>query len=191
MVMLGRGKIWFTPMRIKRFASFCIDLAVIGVLLTLMYEFFQLPDFPAVLTQMREINATAVPDAEAVRRTLDLFGDAFFQTLIIYFGYEVVCEITSNGRTLGRWVLGFRLAPLNSKRGRFFATLMYIGRSALKMLLMYLIQGIPFLIAVLHIFTDEKNRTAYDRAFRLIPVLTREHKADQANDKFEKQIFKP
>jgi len=31
---------------------------------------------------------------------------------------------------------------------------------------------------LLHVFTDEKGRTAHDRPFRLVPVITREAKTD-------------
>lgn len=177
--MFSEPRRLFSPIRVARIIAFLIDIVLVAIALTLMHAWFGFPDFPSVLEKMRAINATAAPDPAAVRQTLDLFGTAYFQALAIYFFYEVVSGLILNGQTPGKLAAGFRLVPSNSKRGRVYASLMLILRSALKMVLMYLLQGIPFFIAVLHAFADDKGRAGYDRICTLEPAAIRQLKKDK------------
>lgn len=161
-----------TNPRTRRFAAFCIDLAAVAVILSLLYGVAGFPDFPAVAAEMERANLAAAPSQakEIAGGMLAMFNAAYLQTLLVWFCYEVLSLLMLGGSTPGKLLMRLKLVPVNGNRGRLTGGLFLMLRSFLKLLMMYLFQGFPFLLSVLYSFMDEQSRTGYDRIAKLTVV---------------------
>lgn len=159
-----------TNLRLRRLAAFLIDLAAVAVILTVLYTFAGIPDFPLVASEMKRVNMAAdSASAQAIAgNMLTWFNTAYLQALFVWFCYEVLTQLIFGGSTPGKLILRLQLVPYGIRRGRMAESLLMVLRSFVKFLMMYLFQGFPFLLSVLYLFADEQSRTGYDRVARLV-----------------------
>ena len=167
--MSGIMNVINSSLRLRRLSAFVIDLAALGVILSVFYAFAGFPDFPAVASEIERTNMAAnSPQAKEIAgNMLSLFNEAYFQTLLVWFCYEVLTLLIFDGSTPGKLVMRLRLISADGKRGRLTGGLFMVLRSFLKVLMMYLFQGFPFLLSAIYIFMDEQSRTGYDRLAKL------------------------
>ncbi|MEH7475876.1 hypothetical protein V7158_29670, partial [Priestia megaterium] len=93
--MENRQKI-ITSFRLKRIGAFVIDAIIVSIILSIVYRITGLPNFPGVLANMIELQkATASQDAAV--KVMALFNEAFLQSLIIYFCYDVLTTLLLRG----------------------------------------------------------------------------------------------
>jgi uncharacterized RDD family membrane protein YckC len=154
--------------RLKRFAAFLIDVAIVLCILAITYRLTGKPDFPAVKMAFDAIPVgTADPGNQVLADTmLKLFNAAYVQALLVWFIYEVTSQLIFSGATLGKLMMKLRVVSWNPNRKRLLHYLMMIVRSAAKFLSIYLFQGFPFLIASLSIFTNKESRSGFDMMAR-------------------------
>jgi uncharacterized RDD family membrane protein YckC len=160
----------FTQFRLKRMAAFVMDAVIVSILLSIVYRITGFANFPGVLTKMIEIQKTMSEAAsqDATVQVMALFNEAFLQSLLIWFCYDVLTTLLLRGATIGKMIFRLKLAHINNKRGKLAYVLLVIVRSFFKFLSMFLFQGIPFLISVISIFANPKSLAAYDRVARLV-----------------------
>jgi uncharacterized RDD family membrane protein YckC len=150
--------------RIKRFAAFGIDAIIVLIILYIMFCFTGKPDFPSVRIAMNAAKegSTSSNAQILVNKMLVLFNTAYWQSLIIWFSYEVLTQLIFKGATLGKLAMGLRIEPFNSSGKWLINNLFMVLRSAIKFFSLYIFQGFPFLIEVLSIFANKQSRTGYD-----------------------------
>jgi hypothetical protein len=157
----------FSQIRLKRLCAFIIDICAIGLLAYAAYAYFKFPDFFLVKRLMDEINQAGAGATQAmVNQALALFNTAYFQSLLIWLGYEIVCQFILRGATLGKLAMRIKVIPVNPARGILLHYLLMTVRSVLKVLLAYIFQGIPLLLAALAIFVNKDSQSGYDFAVR-------------------------
>lgn len=156
--------------RMRRLLAFLIDLMVVLILVFLVYTFTGEPDYFRVQMAMDAAQAAGGQDVELTSRMFSEFNHAYGMTLAIAFAYETVMLLLTGGATFGKLLLGFRICPQNPKRGKLLQGLLLCLRSALKMLSLYLLQGFPFLICCLTVFTNKECRTGFDMAVKMNTV---------------------
>lgn len=148
--------------RKKRFLAFLIDAVIVVCIWFLAFQFFGKPDFMAVRLAMDTAGALpAGQNQEAMNLVFAKFDEAFQFGLILWFAYEALTTVLLNGRTIGKLLMGLQIVPVNSARNPILNRLLFVVRSALKMLSLYLLQGFPFLICALSVFTSS-NRSGFD-----------------------------
>lgn len=159
-----------TQFRLKRIASFIIDAVIVSILLSIVYRLTGFANFPGVLTKMIEINRTMgeTGTQDATVKVMSLFNEAFLQSLIIWFCYDVLTTLILRGSTIGKKIFRLKLTHINHKKGKLAYVILLIVRSFFKFLSMFLFQGIPFLLSVISIFANPKSLAAYDRITRLV-----------------------
>jgi uncharacterized RDD family membrane protein YckC len=162
----------FTKFRLRRLAAFIIDMGILVMLLTLFYKLFEFPNFPVVMAAMVEANSKInTPEWQSlVNSSSAIFNIVFIQSLLIYFGYETVTQILFRGSTIGKLAMRLRIVPQNSNRGLVFHYLFMTVRSFIKIILIYLLQGIPFIISVLSIFANYQSKAGYDYIVKTVVV---------------------
>jgi uncharacterized RDD family membrane protein YckC len=158
----------FTQIRIKRIAAFAIDAVIVSILLSIVYRITGFANFPGVLTKMIEIQKT-MSEAATVQ-VMALFNEAFLQSLLIWFCYDVLTTLLLRGSTIGKMIFRLKLTHINNKKGKLAYGLLVIVRSFFKFLSMFLFQGLPFLISVISIFANPNSLAAHDRLARLVVV---------------------
>jgi uncharacterized RDD family membrane protein YckC len=168
----------FTQFRLKRMAAFVIDAVIVFILLSIIYRLTGFPNFPGVLTKMIEVQKTMSEAAsqDATVQVMALFNEAFLQTLLIWFSYDVLTMLLFRGATIGKLIFQLKLTYLNNKKGKLVYVLLVVVRSFIKFLSMFLFQGIPFLISIISIFANPKSLAAHDRVARLVVVNKNEVK---------------
>ena len=150
--------------RIKRFAAFVIDMAIVLCILMIVYRLTGRPDFPGVKAAMDASQTGAAgPDSQALGEAMfKMFNTAYLQSLLIWFVYEIVTQVIFSGATLGKLIMKMRVVSWDPSRKRLTHHIMMIIRSAVKYLSLYLFQGFPFLIASLSIFANKEARSGFD-----------------------------
>lgn len=171
----------FTSFRIRRLAAFLIDMCIFGVILTLLYKLFQFPNFPVVAAAMAEANSKMnTPEWQGlVKDSMTIFNMVFIQSLCIYFGYETITQLLFKGSTIGKLIMGLYIAPQNSSRGTLSHYLFITIRSLIKIVLIYLLQGIPFIISVLSIFANGQSKAGYDYIVKTVVLEKKAAKEDE------------
>jgi hypothetical protein len=169
--MGNRQKI-ITSFRLKRIGAFVIDAIIVSIILSIVYRITGLPNFPGVLANMIEIQKSVGEAAsqEATIKVMALFNEAFLQSLIIYFCYEVVTTLLLNGSTIGKMIFRLKLTRMNNKKGMLPYILLVIVRSFFKFLTMFIFQGIPFFLSVISIFANKKSLAVHDRIGRFVVI---------------------
>ena len=148
--------------RRNRFLAFLIDLAIVVAIWFLAYQIVGQPDFFAVRAAMDEAQIQPTEQQQdAMNQVFARFDEAFQFSLILWFGYETLTTVLLQGCTIGKFLMGLRITPLNPKRNPVLHAGLLAVRSALKMLSLYLLQGFPFLICALTVFTTN-NRSGFD-----------------------------
>lgn len=150
--------------RARRFTAFIIDAMIVMVILYLFFSITGKPDFPAVKAAMDAAKAGAsTPGAqELANKMFALFNTAYWQSLFIWFMYEIITQLVFSGSTIGKLMMKLRIVPMNSKRNRGVHHLLMIVRSAIKFAFLYIFQGFPFLISELSIFANKESRAGFD-----------------------------
>lgn len=150
--------------RIKRFTAFAIDVIIILVTIYFAFIITGKPDFPSVKTAMDAARAGASgPDAQALANEMfSLFNTAYLQSLLIWFTYEVTCQLIFSGATIGKLMMKLRIVPVNSDRSLITHHLLMAARSAIKIAFLYIFQGFPFFISQLTIFANKESRSGFD-----------------------------
>jgi uncharacterized RDD family membrane protein YckC len=150
--------------RKKRFAAFLIDVVIVLTIIFIVFSITGKPDFPSVKIAMDEAGKGASgANAQALGNVMfSLFNEAYFQSLIIWFAYEVFTQFVFSGATIGKLIMGLRIVPVNPARKWILKNLSLLGRSIIKFSFLYIFQGFPFFIAVLTIFANPQSRTGYD-----------------------------
>ena len=150
--------------RMKRFTAFVIDVIIVLVTVYFVFRITGKPDFPSVKAAMDAAKAgAATPDAQALaNRMFALFNAAYWQSLLIWFTYEVASQLIFSGATLGKLMMKLRIVPVNAGRKPAVHHLLMILRSAIKVIFLYLFQGFPFIISQLTIFANKESRSGFD-----------------------------
>lgn len=150
--------------RKRRFASFLIDAVIVLCILFCIYRITGRPDFPAVKAAMEAANAGAAgPDNQKLADVMfELFNTAYFQSLGIWFIYEVLTQLIFYGATPGKLIMKMRVVPMDPKRNPAIHHLLLIARSAMKFFSLYIFQGFPFIISSLTIFANKEARSGFD-----------------------------
>lgn len=154
----------FTKPRLLRLAAFGIDCLVFLLIVVLSINLTGKPDY---ITAQKELELLKQPSTaeEAQAQTLravDAFNDAYSLTLWLWIGSEVLFQFIFQGQSLGKKLCRLRIVSAKG-RGRLVTNLCFTLRSFLKVLLLYLFRGLPFVIALAYLFADPDNRTGYDR----------------------------
>lgn len=162
----------FTQFRLKRIAAFVIDAVIVTILLSIVYRISGYANFPGVLTKMIEVQKTLSETAsqDATVEVMALFNEAFLQSLLIWFCYDVLTTFLLRGSTIGKMIFRLKLIHIHNNKGKIAYVLLVIVRSFFKFFTMFLFQGIPFLISVISIFANSKSLAAHDRVARLVVV---------------------
>lgn len=155
-------------MRSKRLAAFLIDAGIVLILSFLAYKIVGEPDFYSVKAAMDAAEAAGGQDPDLTAGVFAAFDKAYGLLLMIAFAYEALFTVITGGGTAGKLFFGLRTVPENPARGRVLHSLLLCLRSAVKMLCLYLFQGIPFIICCLTIFTNGKCQTGFDKAIRCV-----------------------
>ncbi len=150
--------------RMKRFASFIIDAGIILLIIYIIYSITGRPDFPAVKAAMDAAQAGALtPDNQTLANVMFAsFNEAYLQSLLIWFIYEVAAQIIFSGATPGKLIMKLRIIPMNPNRNWVLHHLLMIARSAMKFFSLYIFQGFPFLISALSVFANKESRSGFD-----------------------------
>ena len=150
--------------RIKRFTAFFIDAIIVLVTIYITFRITGKPDFPSVKVAMDAAKAGASgPDAQALANVMfTSFNAAYLQSLLVWFTYEVTCQLIFSGATIGKLIMKLRIVPTNNNRRPAVHHFLMIFRSALKIVFLYLFQGFPFLISQLTIFANKESRSGFD-----------------------------
>ncbi|MDR0425170.1 MAG: RDD family protein [Clostridiales Family XIII bacterium] len=154
----------FKSHKIKRLLAFVIDVLVLLCVFFILYSLTGLPDYPAVKLGMDHLNALqGSPQAQAAADAVFAqFNVVYMHSLIIWFVYELATSIIFRGSTLGKLVCGIRI--VDKKSGTYSPkTIIRLAiRSLVKMLFMFFLQGLPFLISSLSIFANPESRAGID-----------------------------
>lgn len=150
--------------RLRRFLAFLLDAVIVLVILFVVYTITGRPDFPAVKAAMNAAGSgSSTPDAQKLANTMfSLFDAAYWQSLFIWFVYEVLSQLALKGATPGKLMMKLRIVPENPGRSWILHNLLMIVRSALKFGFMYIFQGFPFLIAELSVFANREGKAGFD-----------------------------
>ncbi len=165
-------------MRSKRFFAFLVDAMMVLVIAFILYSFTGEPDFFSVQAAMDAAEAAGGQNTELTSAVFTQFDRAWGIVLLIGFCYEAVSQLLTGGSTVGKLLMGLRTAPQNPERKRAVHALLLCVRSAVKMLSLYLFQGIPFIICCLTIFTNGECRTGFDMAVKSVTVARRQNGID-------------
>jgi uncharacterized RDD family membrane protein YckC len=165
--------------RRRRFLAFVFDIALVLLLVLTVYKITGTPDYPAVKTAMDAVKqAGDSPETQALMNTVfSLFNGVYIETLLIWFGAEVITQMIFKGSSLGKFFMGLRILPVNPDRSWPLHYVLLTVRSAIKILMMYLFQGFPFFLALLSIFVTQKARAGYDFFVKTYVQDLREKKA--------------
>ncbi|PGL70875.1 RDD family protein [Bacillus sp. AFS055030] len=170
--MENRQKI-LTSFRLKRIGAFAIDAIIVSIILSIVYRITGLPNFPGVLANMIELQkSTASQDATV--KVMALFNEAFLQSLIIYFCYEVATTLLLRGSTIGKMIFRLKLTRINNNKGKLPYIFLVIVRSFFKFLTMFIFQGIPFFLSVISMFANQKSLAVHDRIGRFVVMNKKE-----------------
>ena len=146
--------------RIKRFIAFIIDVIIVLFILFIVYSISGKPDFPKVKAAM---DAAGTGSSQAVQKEVfNSFDSAYWQSLFIWFLYEVLTQLIFSGATIGKLIMRLKIVPMNPGRNWVIHNLLMIVRSALKFIFLYLFQGFPFIISELTIFANKEARSGFD-----------------------------
>lgn len=146
----------------KRFAAFLIDLVIVVALWFILFQLIGKPDFFAVQRAMDAADALPVEDQQAaMTEVFALFDEAYRFGLMIWFAYETLTTVCLGGETVGKLITGLKIAPMDAGRNPWLHRLLLVVRSGIKMLSLYLLQGFPFIICGLTVFTTA-NRSGFD-----------------------------
>jgi uncharacterized RDD family membrane protein YckC len=150
--------------RRRRLFAFFIDLAAVLLITLAVYAITGTPDYPGVREAMNAVKEAgdAAGTQELMNRVFSLFNAAYIETLIIWFVMEVLGQFVLKGASLGKFIMGLRILPMNPDRSWALHHLLLVLRSVLKMVMLYLFQGFPFFLALLSIFVTQKARAGYD-----------------------------
>ncbi|MDR1135781.1 MAG: RDD family protein [Clostridiales Family XIII bacterium] len=154
----------FKSHKLKRLLAFVIDVLILLCIFFITYNILGLPDYPAVKLGMDHLNALqGTPQAQAAADTVFReFNSVYLHSLIIWFIYELVVSIILKGSTIGKLICNIRI--VGKKSGEFSPkTIIRLAiRSLVKMLFLFFLQGLPFLISSLSIFANPEFRTGVD-----------------------------
>jgi uncharacterized RDD family membrane protein YckC len=150
--------------RRRRFFAFVLDLAAVLLVVLAVYAITGTPDYPAVKEAMDAVKEAGDGSGtqELMDRVFSLFNSAYIETLLIWLAVEVLGQFVFKGASLGKFVMGMRILPMNPDRSWALHYLLLVVRSVLKLLMLYLFRGFPFFIALLSIFVTKKGRAGYD-----------------------------
>jgi len=148
--------------RKRRFLAFLIDLVIIITIWFFSYQAIGRPDFMSVKTAMDAARALPLEgQREAFTVVFAKYDLAFQFALILWFLYEAIITLITNGRTLGKLVVGLQIVPMNSNRNRLLNAALLIVRSFVKVLSLYILQAMPFIICALTVFSNT-DRSGFD-----------------------------
>jgi hypothetical protein len=110
--------------RRRRFLAFVLDLALALLLVLAVYLVTGTPDYPGVKEAMDAVKeAGDGPETqELVNRVFSLFNVAYIETLLIWFAAEVLGQFFLQGASLGKFIMGLRILPMNPKMKLFVST---------------------------------------------------------------------
>ena len=150
--------------RKRRLFAFLIDMAILLIVLTVCYNLTGKPDYPAASAAMGAVRAEGdTENTQALVNTFSaLFDAAYFQTLIIWLAWEAAWQVILKGASLGKFFMGLRIMPINPDRRWPLHYLLMTIRTLIKMVFIYIFQGLPFFIALLSILVTQKSQAGYD-----------------------------
>jgi uncharacterized RDD family membrane protein YckC len=150
--------------RRRRLFAFFIDLAAVLLVTLVVYAFTGTPDYPGVREAMDAVKEAGdgLGTQELMDRVFSLFNAAYIETLAIWFIVEVLGQFALKGASLGKFIMGLRILPMNPDRGWVLHHFLLVLRSLLKMVMLYLFQGFPFFRALLSICVTKRGRAGYD-----------------------------
>lgn len=148
----------------KRFIAFVMDAIIVVALSWLVYHICGQPDFYSVKENMDAIKEAGGSDPELTARVMAEFSKSYMVLLIIAFVYESVVQLLTKGSTLGKMIMGIRVVSVNPVGKPVAHAAFLCLRSFLKMLALYLFNGIPFIICYITMFTNSESRSGFDMA---------------------------
>lgn len=158
-------------MRGRRFLAFIIDAALVIAFAYIAFRITGQPDFFGVQAAMDAAEAAGGQDQALTAAVFTEFNQAYRIMLLIAFVYEAVTQIITNGSSVGKLILGLQIAPQNPIRKRSLHALLLCVRSGLKVLSLYLFQGIPFIICCLTALTNGECRSGFDMAIKSVTIF--------------------
>lgn len=148
--------------RMRRFSAFLIDLVLVVGIWYIFYQAIGKPDFMSVKVAMDAMGALpAESQADAFTEVFAKFNEAFQYGLILWFIYEAFTTVVFRGSTPGKLIMGLQIIPMNPDRNLFLNILLLLVRSFVKMLFLYILQAIPFIICALAVFANS-DRSGFD-----------------------------
>ena len=149
-----KGLMWY------RFFALLVDFIIIATLYQLAVVFLGAPDIMDYMDLQEAVRGLA-KDAPLVIERARIYQQCFVTVLAIGAAYEAVLLVLFDG-SLGKLIFGFRVAPVNEERNAVLNKLMLVLRSAVRMLSIYLLTAIPFIILCLSALGNEEGRSGFD-----------------------------
>ena len=144
----------------NRIIATVIDFFVVTFLCQYALMLFGKPDWPAYIAMQESVVGLAAKDPLVIER-MALFQRCFITTLIIGGAYEAIMLVLFKG-TLGKLLTRLRVENLNPERNFFLGKLMLILRALLKIVSLYLVSAIPFVLMSLSVFGNTKGQSGFD-----------------------------
>lgn len=160
----------FIKDRVERLLAMLIDIGVLIIIIAVSFSITGTPDYIKVQQILKASRNMTISEQNAtayVQEAVLLFNAAFFQTLKIYFIYEIITQIILRGSTIGKKILGLKVVAVNEKRNIFVNSFLMAIRTFIKLLFILLFQGFPFIISAIYIFADKSCRGLHDRITKM------------------------
>ena len=148
----------------NRIIATVIDFFVVTVLCQYALMLFGEPDWPKYMEMQAAVAGLVAKDPLVVTR-MALFQRCFIITLIIGGTYEALMLVFFKG-TIGKLVTGLRVENSNPERNFFIGKLMLILRALIKVVSIYLVSAIPFVLMSLTVFGNTKGQSGFDSFVR-------------------------
>lgn len=158
-------------MRGRRLLAFILDAILVIALAYVVFRFTGQPDFFSVQAAMDAAEAAGGQDQALTAAVFTEFNQAYRIMLLIAFVYEAAAQVITNGSSVGKLIAGLQITAQNPARKRVPHALLLCVRSGLKVLSLYLFQGIPFIICCLTALTNGECRSGFDMAVKSVTVF--------------------
>lgn len=144
----------------NRIIATVIDFFVVTLLCMYAYMMFGEPNWEGYMAMGDSVVGLVAKDPLVVER-MALYQRCFIITLIIGGTYEALMLVLFKG-SLGKLIMGLRVESLNPERNFLLSKLMLILRALLKIISIYLVSAIPFLLMSLSVFGNSKGQSGFD-----------------------------
>ena len=144
----------------NRFFALVIDFIIVALICQLAFNLFGTPDWNHYLRTQEIVRDLPRTDPLVIERTR-LYQECFIVSLGIAFLYESLMLVFFRG-TIGKLVYGFRVINMNENINFIVGKLLFILRTAIRLLSIYLLASLPFIFLCLTAFSNEESRSGFD-----------------------------